>query len=269
MAVITEQAGLVVATVRVLVRDLIAIAFSRAEIYISEEVFSLGFATPVVAAQLSTLVLACGARITRLLHALITSLSRLLDTAAQLARHITDLTHTLNRLGHTPPGPITHADGFVPPAKGSSERQQRQHQLSADPARGTIGDAAGLREAEVALDMEARGVLPGPIHRAPVVYDPQGNALPSGDFIDSAGREWDVKQAVDIYPPPDPRHGQPMPPGEPRRYEPQVFERKIARELAKGEYVILDTQYLSAASKADLEALVARHPTWAGKVYFH
>ena len=98
MAVITECAGLVVATVRVLVRDLIAIAFSRAVTYITEEVFSLGFATPVVAAQLSTLVLACGARITRLMHGMVRSLTRLFEMAGQLGRHIDDLTRILARL---------------------------------------------------------------------------------------------------------------------------------------------------------------------------
>jgi hypothetical protein len=77
MAEITEAAGLVVATVRVLVRDLIAIAFSRAVVYVTEEVFSLGFATPLVAVQVSTLVLQCSARISRLLHGLVNSLERL------------------------------------------------------------------------------------------------------------------------------------------------------------------------------------------------
>ncbi len=98
MAVITECAGLVVATVRVMVRDLIAIAFSRAVTYVTEEVFSLGFATPVVAAQLGTLVLQCAARITRLLHGVVTSLARLFETAGRLARHIDELQELLRRL---------------------------------------------------------------------------------------------------------------------------------------------------------------------------
>ena len=127
MAVITEYAGMVVATVRVMVRDLIAIAFSRAVVYITEEVFSLGLATPVVAAQLSTLVLACGARITRLLHGLINSLSRLFETAARLARHIDELTRILGRLGHATPAASTAGTraAFMPPLKGSPEWLQR------------------------------------------------------------------------------------------------------------------------------------------------
>jgi uncharacterized protein YukE len=272
MAVITECAGTVVATVRVIVRDLIAIAFSRAVTYITEEVFSLGFATPVVAAQLSTLVLACGARITRLMHGLVNSLARLSESAGRLSRHIDELTQILGRVGiaTTTAGKATPlAGGFLPPAKGSPEWLQRQHQLSADPAKGTIGDPDGLREAEVALDMEARGVLSGPIQRAPMTYDAQGNPLPGGDFVDATGREWDVKQAVDIYPPPSPDQGRAMPPGEPRRFDPLRYEDKIAQELAKGEFVIIDTQFLSAAGRADLQALIASHPEWAGKVYLH
>jgi Domain of unknown function (DUF6883) len=124
MAIITEYAGLVVATVRVLVRDLIAIAFSRAVTYITEEVFSLGFATPVVAAQLSTLVLSCAARVTRLMHGMVNSLASLFEMAGRLARHVDELKKILGRLGNATPsgGKINlSVDGFTPPSKGSPE----------------------------------------------------------------------------------------------------------------------------------------------------
>jgi hypothetical protein len=84
IAEITDSAGLVVATVRILVRDLIAIAFSRAVVYLTEMVGSLGLATPLVAVQVSTLVLQGAARISRLLHGLVNSLARLLQAAAWL-----------------------------------------------------------------------------------------------------------------------------------------------------------------------------------------
>ncbi len=274
MAVITEYAGMVVATVRVLVRDLIAIAFSRAVTYITEEVFSLGFATPVVAAQLSTLVLSCGARITRLMHGMVRSLTQLFEMAGKLGRHIDLLNRILGRIGNATPGPggkINPPGGaFTPPPKGSPEWLQRQLELSADPAHGNVpGKPKGLREAEVALDMEARGVLPGPIQRAPTSVDAHGKTVDGGDYVDASGQAWDVKNAIDTFPPPGRQQGQPMPPGQPGRYDDAEFEQDVLDELAKGQYVIIDSQYLSAPAKASLEALVARHPEWAGKVVFH
>jgi hypothetical protein len=148
MAVITECAGLVVATVRVMVRDLIAIAFSRAVTYVTEEVFSLGFATPVVAAQVGTLVLQCAARITRLLHGVVTSLARLFETAARLARHIDELTRILTRLGNAAPNatilhPPAGAGGRIP---GSLEGQREVSVADpADPGR-TITDIDDVRD---------------------------------------------------------------------------------------------------------------------------
>jgi uncharacterized protein YukE len=148
MAVITECAGLVVATVRVMVRDLIAIAFSRAVTYVTEEVFSLGFATPVVAAQVGTLVLQCAARITRLLHGVVTSLARLFETAARLARHIDGLTRILTRLGNAAPNatilhPPAGAGGRIP---GSLEGQREVSVADpADPGR-TITDIDDVRD---------------------------------------------------------------------------------------------------------------------------
>ena len=189
MAEITEYAGLVVATVRVLVRDLIAMAVSRAAVYLTEEVLSLGLATPLVAVQISTLVLQCAARISRLLHGLVNSLERLLQAAARLAKHIEELRDILSRLDRSPStgsggGGVGGASGggspsigggtggYTTPPYGSPEWLKRQTELAKDPAHGGVVDDKRLREAEVGLILEARGDLPGPITRAPQTVDP-------------------------------------------------------------------------------------------------
>ena len=51
MAAITEGAGVLVAGVRMMVRDAIAVLVSRLITYATEEVFSLGLATPLVVEQ--------------------------------------------------------------------------------------------------------------------------------------------------------------------------------------------------------------------------
>ena len=55
-ATVTEGAGFLVAAVRILVRDAIATLVSRLIVYAAEEAFSLGFATPLVVEQVTTLV---------------------------------------------------------------------------------------------------------------------------------------------------------------------------------------------------------------------
>jgi uncharacterized protein YukE len=268
-AEITECAGMVVATVRVLVRDLIAIAFSRAVTYVTEGVLSLGLATPLIALQVSTLVLSAGARISRLLHGLVRSLEHLFQAVGRLGRHIDDLTQILNRLGNTTPsgvGPRAPVAGrYTTPPYGSPEWLTRQLELAKNPAHGGIPDAKRLREAEIGLILEARGDLPGPIIRAPHTIDPvSGKAIDNGEFVDATGQFWDIKQPTDIFP----KTGQPMPPGQPGRYDGPRLETSVLDEFASGENVILDTSFLTDAAKADLLARVASHPEWAGKVIF-
>jgi uncharacterized protein YukE len=74
MAAITEGAGVLVAGVRLLVRDAIATLVSRLISYALEEIASLGLATPWVVEQVSTLCAAWAAKISRWLKGLIDSL---------------------------------------------------------------------------------------------------------------------------------------------------------------------------------------------------
>lgn len=102
LALITEGAGLLVALVRGMVRDLIAGFVSTLAVRLpewsAEEGLSLGIATPLVVEQVSTLVADWAARIARLLRALIASLRRLVPTVRRLTELIDELRKLLRRL---------------------------------------------------------------------------------------------------------------------------------------------------------------------------
>jgi uncharacterized protein YukE len=102
MAAITEGAGFLIAAIRILVRDTIAVLVSRLIVYAAEEAFSLGFATPLVVEQVTTLVAAWAAKIARWLKALIASLRRLMPIIRRLGELIDELKKILNRLRQRP-----------------------------------------------------------------------------------------------------------------------------------------------------------------------
>ncbi|MEU8211594.1 hypothetical protein AB0B85_20635 [Micromonospora sp. NPDC049044] len=106
LAEITTGAGLLVAMVRGLVRDLIAEFVSVLAVrlweWLAEAGLTLGLATPWVITQVTTLAGKWVARITRLLHGLIESLRRLAPMLRRLEQLIADL-NTLVR-GATPKG---------------------------------------------------------------------------------------------------------------------------------------------------------------------
>ena len=99
MAAVTEGAGYLIAAVRILVRDAIATVVSRLVVYAAEEVASLGLATPLVIAQVTTLIASWAAKIARMLSALIRSLHKLSGESRMLARLIDELKSILGRLG--------------------------------------------------------------------------------------------------------------------------------------------------------------------------
>lgn len=102
MALMTEGAGMLIGTVRVMVRDGIATLVSRLVVYAAELVASLGVATPLVVEQVTTLCASWAARIGRWLKQLISSLRRLGTAMEQLGAKIRDLRAT--RRGETDMG---------------------------------------------------------------------------------------------------------------------------------------------------------------------
>lgn len=100
LATITEAAGMLVAGVRMMVRDAIATLVSRLITYAVEELASLGFATPLVVEQVSTLCASWAAKISKWLKDLIGSLSKLRGMAGKVGELVEKLQAFLGRLGH-------------------------------------------------------------------------------------------------------------------------------------------------------------------------
>ncbi len=87
----TEGAGLLIATVRTMVRDAIATVVSRLMVYAGELAASLGAATPLVIEQVSTLCASWAAKIARWLRQLLSSLRRLGSAMDELGAAIATL----------------------------------------------------------------------------------------------------------------------------------------------------------------------------------
>jgi uncharacterized protein YukE len=95
LALITEGAGMLIGTVRVMVRDAVATVVSRLIVYAGELIASFGLATPLVVEQVSTLCASWAAKISRWLKDLISSLRNLGEAIRLLGRHIGDLKDAL------------------------------------------------------------------------------------------------------------------------------------------------------------------------------
>ncbi|MCP2323600.1 uncharacterized protein YukE [Hamadaea flava] len=109
MASITEGAGMLVAAVRLLVRDAIAACVSRIVVYAAEELFSLGTATGLVVEQVTTLVASWAGKIARWVRALLASLRRLEPVIRRLGSIIEELRRILQRLRGR--GPVLAREG--------------------------------------------------------------------------------------------------------------------------------------------------------------
>ncbi|MFC6023306.1 WXG100 family type VII secretion target [Plantactinospora solaniradicis] len=100
---LVEAAGLLVALVREMVRDLIADFVSvlavRLPMWLAEAGLTLGVATPLVVAQVGSLVAKWVARIGKVITALITSLRRLAPMLSRLGDLIDELSDLVRRLG--------------------------------------------------------------------------------------------------------------------------------------------------------------------------
>lgn len=136
-------------------------------------------------------------------------------------------------------------------------RQARIEVLARDPDHGGRVSVETRMEAEVAVAMEEAGELRAPVRR-PVRGDGH-----SGDFVDGAGGDWDIKapysrealenkikDATRAKGKPEPK----LDPNKPLRGEFDVADTmtEIRAELAAGENVIVDTRNMNAG---DIKAL--------------
>jgi hypothetical protein len=117
IAVIAEGCGLLVALVRGLVRDLIAMFVATLAVrlpqWLAEEALSLGFATPLVVAQVGNLVRQWATRIGSVLRSLLTSLQRLLPVLRDLESLILRIIELLKSVR----GGSSNVSRMVEPAK--------------------------------------------------------------------------------------------------------------------------------------------------------
>ncbi|MBM0275678.1 WXG100 family type VII secretion target [Micromonospora tarensis] len=125
LATITEGAAGLVAAVRLLVRDAIATCVSRLITYAGELLVTGGLAAPLVAEQVSTLVASWGARIARLLRALLNSLRRLMPEIRRLGDLIDKLKQALRRLQRSPDARPGSAAGAAPGIHGGHTTRPR------------------------------------------------------------------------------------------------------------------------------------------------
>ncbi|WP_189080306.1 WXG100 family type VII secretion target [Mangrovihabitans endophyticus] len=102
MALITEGAGALIGTVRMMVRDAVATAVSRLIVYAGELLATVGLAAPLVAEQVATLCASWAAKIARWLRGLIGSLRRLMGEGDKLAALVQRLRESLSRGGKDP-----------------------------------------------------------------------------------------------------------------------------------------------------------------------
>jgi uncharacterized protein YukE len=95
LALITEGAGMLIGTVRMMVRDAVATVVSRLIVYAGELIATAGLATPVVVEQVSTLCASWAAKIGRWLKSLLSSVRNLMRESDELANLIERLKRTL------------------------------------------------------------------------------------------------------------------------------------------------------------------------------
>lgn len=156
------------------------------------------------------------------------------------------------------PGDDVASPSYSSPVPGTPDYDERREELARDPAHGGEAFPNTRREADVGLEAEAGGVIPGPITRAPL----SDTGKDQGEFIDAAGDHWDVKSSPDLQPSYRPDAGKPI---ETPQSDAQ-FEGMVNKQLGKGTGVLLDSEGMTAERQSHLWEVVEQHPEWAGKV---
>jgi hypothetical protein len=150
---------------------------------------------------------------------------------------------------------------------------ERLEELSRDPDHSGKITEASRREAKVALDLESRGLLEAPVRR-PVRGDGH-----SGDFLDGAGRDWDMKgyrsrqtiiDSIRARAAAKGRNPPKMDPGLPveGEFELETSMQQLRKELRAGERLIIDTAGLTPEDLAQLKQAVKREKL-DDQVLFH
>jgi hypothetical protein len=185
-------------------------------------------------------------------RAIVYSVNLTITAIRELGPPLTELAteHLSEQIVRLDGRPIHHSDRGVDDYKTPEQRERekeeyerRKQEIAYDHAKGGVTPGS-LREAEVALGLEATGTLKPPV----------GNSTrPEADFVDGNGKEWDHKGFL--------THSDPN-----RTYDRTKAEANIQKKLDKGINVALDLRGLSPADREDIKDLVASNPRWAGRV---
>jgi uncharacterized protein YukE len=203
MALMTEAAGTLIGTVRLMVRDAIATAVSRLVVYATELVASAGLATPLVVEQVATLCASWGARIAVWLRSLLTSLRKLGSAMRELGDRITALARTGSPSPEPPPspkppepplppGPPWRSRDDIPgPARGKDLKPPHPRHFLAGSKRGEVKEDTSvvLRGHEDAVRADVAGIAAG-----------RATWLESAGRYEINGRTYAVKPTGTVFP---------------------------------------------------------------------
>ncbi|MFC3382905.1 WXG100 family type VII secretion target [Couchioplanes azureus] len=147
MALMTEGAGMLIGTVRVMVRDAVATVVSRLIVYAAELAGSLGALAPLVVEQVTTLCASWAARIARWLKALVASLRRLGDAMARLARNVDQLGGRQDSSGAESAGGVRQTGGEVRRPRNDMDYEMRWADEAYDSIRASDHEIPAVAEA--------------------------------------------------------------------------------------------------------------------------
>ncbi|MFI5890913.1 WXG100 family type VII secretion target [Actinoplanes sp. NPDC051513] len=152
MALMTEGAGVLIGTVRLMVRDAVATVVSRLIVYAGQLIATLGAAGPLVVEQATTLCASWGAKIASWLRDLIASIRKLLTEGDWLGRLIEALKrwHSEAPSGGGGDGAGSGKKSTPPKDQDPEAEAERRHALGFDPATGRHRP----REEEIAARLE-------------------------------------------------------------------------------------------------------------------
>ena len=227
MALITEGAGMLIGTVRMMVRDAVATVVSRLIVYAGELIATAGLATPLVAEQVSTLCASWAAKIARWLRELIASIRNLMREAGRLGDLIRAIRQWLKgtgvRMGIAPGDARSSSTPPIDP-----EHHARLHDLGLDPA------TKKFRPAEVETAMRIEHERRVTLTRAPAEHP--------ADWLDEREMSYD---AVGNFPP--------------EFFERQWprFSEQVERHLLKADFVPVDVAKFSPEQIARIEQFIA------------
>ncbi|HEX5200301.1 MAG TPA: WXG100 family type VII secretion target [Actinoplanes sp.] len=178
MSAIVEGAGMLIAAVRVMVRDAIATVVSRLIVYAAEEVGSFGLSTPLVVGQVTTLVASWAAKISQWLRKLIKSLRSLDGESGVLATLIEKISPFHRAEEPKPASKPQPADEPQPPKKpGPPEKIGGPKEFDPQELRGQSADDVRARIPDAwAKDNSARGG--GEVYRDPGHHGRQIRIMP-------------------------------------------------------------------------------------------